>query len=141
MSDFGGSGATSFSLWEYNNAWAIEPSFEFDDCCALWNKYGSIRFFDATGNGIEDIVLNYFGGKRMTGNVFTVIDGAWVDTGTFQRPEYAQPGRMRITFQSCDPSCAEGDDISSWGYWNGAEWKPCDDPQAPDDCDFYWTGG
>jgi len=136
-----GGGAPSFSLWVYDSTWEIEPSFEFGDCCALWAEYGSVRFFDATGNGVEDIVLNYFGGKRMMGNVFTLIDGGWVDTGAFQRPEYADPGRMRITYQSCDPSCAEGDDVSSWGYWTGLEWKSCDDREAPDDCDFYWTGG
>lgn len=130
---------TGSALWVYEDEWVLDTTFE--DIYALWNENSSVRFFDATGNGIEDIVLNYQGGKRMTGNVLTKIDGSWVDTGAFQRPEYAQPGRMRITYQSCDPSCAEGDDISSWGYWTGLEWKACTDPDAPVDCNHYWTGG
>jgi len=100
----------------------------------------TVRFFDVTGNGAEDIVISYFAGKRMGATMLANIDGSWVDAGNAERPQFAAPGLMSTIHQSCDPSCAEGEDITRYWAWANNQWTSCDELDFFGPCN-YWTGG
>ena len=123
-------------LWVFDTDWTrinIRP-----DIYAY--SVPTVRFFDVTGNGAEDIVISYFAGKRMGATMLTNIDGSWVDAGTAERPQFAAPGLMSTIHQSCDPSCAEGADIIRYWAWANNQWTSCDELDFLSPCD-RWSGG
>lgn len=130
------------ALWQFDAGWEMVPNFEAPNLGG-WDEWVSVRFFDATGNGVEDIVMTYHGGRRVMGNVFAKLDGEWVDTGTHMRPEFAMPGKMSATWLDYSTESPLAQDKTWWLYWDDSEWKACEieDPDGSHGCNYYWTGG
>jgi len=123
-------------LWVFDTQWTrinIRPDIHA-------YSVPTVRFFDVTGNGAEDIVISYFAGKRMGATMITNLDGTWTSAGSAERPQFAAPGLMSTIHQSCNPSCAEGEDVTRYWAWSNNQWTSCDELDFLGPCD-YWTGG